>query len=358
LDIRTQALFSTKSETQSFDLGIMTHWKIFKRFYIVAFVLLGIFLVGISGFMLIENWGVFDSFYMTVITITTVGFSETHPLSNAGRMFTSFLILGTFGTFAYLISTITSLIASGELGREIKKYKIMDQINLMENHIVVCGMGRVGIQVANDLKTAGFQVLILEEKTQGKENQLGEFAFITGDATRDEVLNQANIGKAHALIACLPNDADNLFIVLSAKSINPSLQIISRASQRSSVEKIKMAGAKHVIMPDSIGGTHMASIVSTPEVIEFLDQIRLEGQHGANIEGISFEQLPEKYRGRTIGELEIKKQTGATVVGFKTKEGSYIINPEETTLIEEKSSLFVLGNAQQIKNVNAIFELI
>jgi voltage-gated potassium channel len=345
LDIRAQALFSIESETQSFDLGIMTHWKIFKRFYIVAFVLLAIFLVGISGFMLIENWGFFDSFYMTVITITTVGFGETHPLSDAGRMFTAFLILGTFGTFAYLISTITSLIASGELGREIKKYKIMDQINLMENHIVVCGMGRVGIQVANDLKTAGFQVLILEEKTQGKENLLAEFPFITGDATRDEVLNQANIGKAHTLIACLPNDADNLFIVLSAKSINPGLQIISRASQRSSVAKIKMAGAKHVIMPDSIGGTHMASIVSTPEVIEFLDQIRLEGQHGANIEGISFEQLPEKYRGRSIGELEIKKQTGATVVGFKT-------------LIEEKSSLFVLGNAQQIKNVNAIFELI
>jgi voltage-gated potassium channel len=339
-------------------MGIMTHWKIFRRFYYIAFTLLLIFIIGIGGFMLIENWNFFDSFYMTVITITTVGFGEINKLSDVGRLFTSFLILGTFGTFAYLISTVTSLIASGELGREIKKYKLIDQINVMENHVVVCGMGRVGIQVANDLKFAGFQVLVIEEKTLGKEDLFDEFPYVTGDATRDEVLNQANIEKARSLIACLPNDADNLFIVLTAKAINPKLQIISRASQRSSVAKIKIAGAQHVIMPDSIGGTHMASIVSAPEVIEFLDQIRLEGQHGANIEGIAFEQLPEKYRGITIGELDIKKHTGATIVGFKTNDGSFIINPDESTRIEEQSSLFVLGNAQQIKNVNALFELI
>lgn len=336
----------------------MSHWRIFHRFYFFAFILLVIFIIGIGGFMVIEKWNFLDSFYMTVITITTVGFGEINKLSDVGRLFTSFLILGTFGTFAYLISTITSLVASGELGNEIKKYKLMNQINLMENHVVVCGMGRVGIQVAQDLKFAQFQVIVIEEKTQGKEELLEQFPHILGDATRDEILTQANIEKAQTLIACLPNDADNLFIVLTAKSINPKLQIISRASHRSSVAKIKMAGAHHVIMPDSIGGTHMASIVSAPEVIEFLDQIRLEGQHGANIEGISFEQLPEKYRCKSIGELEIKKQTGATIVGFKTKDGSYIINPDESTRIEEHSSLFVLGNAQQIKNVNAIFELI
>jgi voltage-gated potassium channel len=336
----------------------MTHWKIFKRFYFIAFLLLLIFSIGVGGFMIIENWNFFDSFYMTVITITTVGFGEIHPLSSVGRIFTSFLILGTFGTFAYLISTITSLIASGELGRNIKKYKLIDQINVMENHVVVCGLGRVGIQVANDLKFAGFQVIVIEEKTEGKQDLLNSFPSVSGDATRDEVLNQANIEKARSLIACLPNDADNLFIVLTAKTINPNLQIISRASQRSSVAKIKMAGAHHVIMPDSIGGTHMASIVSTPEVIEFLDQIRLEGQHGANIEGISFDQLPEKYRGKTLLELDLKKQTGATIVGFKSNDGTYAINPEESTRIEEKSTLFVLGNAQQIRNVNQFFELI
>jgi voltage-gated potassium channel len=358
LDFRTQALFSVKGKTQTIHLGIMTHWKVFRQFYFIAFLLLFIFSIGVSGFMLIEKWAFFDSFYMTVITITTVGFGEIHKLSDVGRLFTSFLILGTFGTFAYLISTTTSLIASGELSREIKKYKLIDQINSMENHVVVCGMGRVGIQVASDLKFSGFQVIVIEEKIQDKGDLLDKYPYVTGDATRDEVLNQANIEKARSLIACLPNDADNLFIVLTAKAINPNLQIISRSSQRSSVAKIKMAGAHHVIMPDSIGGTHMASIVSAPEVIEFLDQIRLEGQHGANIEGISFEQLPDKYKGRTLGELEIKRETGATIVGFKTKDGSYIINPDDSTRIEERSSLFVLGNAQQIKNVNTLFEII
>jgi len=336
----------------------MTHWKIFKRFYFIAFLLLFIFFIGVSGFMLIEKWCFLDSFYMTVITITTVGFGEIHKLSDLGRMFTSFLILGTFGTFAYLISTITTFVASGELGKKIKEYKLIDQINAMENHVVVCGMGRVGIQVANDLKFAGFPVIVIEEKTIENKDLLSTFLHVSGDATRDEVLNQANIEKARSLIACLPNDADNLFIVLTARAINPKLQIISRASQRSSVAKIKMAGAHHVIMPDSIGGTHMASIVSTPEVIEFLDQIRLEGQHGANIEGISFEQIPEQYRSLTLGELEIKRKTGATIVGFKSREGNYLINPEDSTRIEEQSSLFVLGNAQQIKNVNKLFELI
>ena len=336
----------------------MTHWKIFKRFYFIAFLLIVIFTIGVSGFMFIEDWNFFDAFYMTVITITTVGFGEIHELSTVGRMFTSFLILGTFGTFAYLISLITTLVASGELGRKIKSFKLIDQINVMENHVVVCGMGRVGIQVANDLKYAGFQVIIIEEKVQGKEDLFSTFPYVDGDATRDEVLSQANIEKARALIACLPNDADNLFIVLTAKSINPKLQIISRASQRSSVAKIKMAGAHQVIMPDSIGGAHMASIVSTPEVIEFMDQIRLEGQHGANIEGISFDQLPEKYRGKTIGELDLKRNTGATVVGFKSQDGSYTINPDDSMRIEAHSSLFVLGNVQQIKKVNDFFELI
>ncbi len=338
-------------------MGPLSHWNIFRKFYLVAFALTLIFIFGISGFMLIEKWPFLDAFYMMVITITTVGFGEVHPLSEAGRLFTSFLILSTFGTFTYLISLITSLIASGELGRNIKNFRLLKIMNGLENHVIVCGLGRVGIQVAQDLLNSGCRVVAIEEKSKEININLDGLILIYGDATKDEILLKAGLKSAKAIICCLPNDADNLFIVLSSKACTKDLQIISRASQKATISKMKIAGAHHVIMPDSIGGTHMASLVSSPDVIEFLDQIKLEGKTGSNIESISFDELPKHYRGKTLEVLDIKKKTGATVIGFKSHDGEFVINPPDSTLLEEKSSLLVLGNTEQILKVNQLFYL-
>lgn len=336
-------------------MGAVNHWTIFRKFYIVAFAMIAIILFGIGGFMIIEKWSFLDSFYMTVLTITTVGFREVHELSSNGKIFTMVLILSTFGTFTYLISLITSLIASGELGKNLKHYRNLKLMTGMKGHVIVCGLGRVGNQVVKDLIADEFTVVAIESNTERTERE--KVILINGDATNDEVLEKAGIATAKSIVACLPNDTDNLFVVLSAREKNKSLQIISRASHKSSINKMKYAGADHVIMPDSIGGTHMASIVSSPVVIDFLDQIRTDKQEGANIESISFEELPVIYQGKTLEQLNIKKQTGATVIGFKSKNGEFVINPADDTLIEEHSSLLVLGNATEIENVNKLFNL-
>ena len=338
-------------------MGTINHWSVFRKFYLVAFTLIFILIFGISGFMLIEDWSFLDATYMMVITISTVGFGEVRPMTPEGRIFTIFLIMSTFGTFTYLISLVTTLIASGELGKNIKNYKILKIMNGLENHIIVCGLGRVGIQVAEDLKKAGFIVVAIEEKIENVKMVDEDLIIINGDATNDETLLRAGLKKAKTIIACLPNDANNLFIVLSAKACTNDVQIISRASQKATIGKMKIAGAHHVIMPDSIGGTHMASLVSSPDIIEFLDQIKVEGRNGSNIESISFDELPLQYQGKSLEELNLKKITGATVIGFRSQNGEFIVNPPDETILEEKSSLLVLGNIEQISKVNQFFNL-
>lgn len=357
LDFRAQTLFHFSAKAKKINMGTVSHWSVFRKFYLVAFALIFILIFGISGFMLIENWSFLDATYMMVITISTVGFGEVKPMTAEGRIFTIFLIMSTFGTFTYLISLVTTLIASGELGKNIKNYKILKIMSGLENHIIVCGLGRVGIQVAEDLKNAGFVVVAIEEKIDEVKLTSEDLIIINGDATEDDILLKAGLKTAKAIICCLPNDADNLFIVLSSKACTNDVQIISRATQKATIGKMKIAGAHHVIMPDSIGGTHMASLVSSPDIIEFLDQIKIEGRNGSNIESIAFNELPQHYQGKSLEELNLKKTTGATVIGFRSHNGEFIVNPPDSTILEEKSSLLVLGNVDQISKVNQLFNL-
>ena len=251
----------------------------------------------------------------------------------------------------------TSLIASGELGRLIKKYRTMKEMEKMKDHIIVCGLGRVGNQVVRDLIKADFKVVAIDSNPSRVLFDHPNLIAITGDATKDEDLEKVGITRAKSIVVCMPADADNLFVVLTAKSKNKNIHIISRASQKTSCDKLKIAGAHHVIMPDSIGGTHMASLVSSPEVIEFLDQIRTESRTGANLESIPISQIQSNGNRKTLDDLQIKKNTGATVIGIKSKDGDFIINPDENFALDELSSLLVLGNAEQIDRVNQFFNI-
>ena len=331
--------------------------RLFKNIYFFVGLLLTVIFVGTAGFMLIEGWGFVDALFMTMITISTVGFGEVQPLSSIGKLFTSFLIISSFGTFAFAIKSITNFLAGGEYRRYVNEKRIMKQFEKLHHHVIICGFGRVGRQVAEDLKAHGTSFLVIEnnEETISEYNEYEGYLFLKGDSTLDENLLRANIGKAKALICCLPKDADNLYVVLSARELKKNLFIVSRASNQSTVNKLKIAGAQNVIMPDAVGGSHMASLISNPDVMEFLDIIRVQGYKGANIESISFNELPDQFKNMTIGQLEAKRLTGVTIIGFKTPDGEYIINPDYEIEVVPQSKLFVLGNPAQIEKLNHIF---
>jgi voltage-gated potassium channel len=331
----------------------------FPKIYIAIGLLLLIVLVGIVGFMTVENYGLLDAFYMTVITVATVGFQEVHPLSSGGRLFTSFLIIISFGTFAYAISSITKYISDGEFKDYFKNKKVNAAIEKLENHVIICGFGRNGKQAAHVLKKHDTRFVVIEEKKAivlAINHQYADLV-LEGDATLDEILLKAGVLKAKALITTLPIDADNLFIVLTARTLNPKLTIISRASEDNTDKKLKIAGANNVIMPDKLGGAHMASLVMKPDVMEFVDYITGQGGDNIRLEEITFENLSEEYQNKTIRDLEVRNRSGANIIGFKTAQGDYIINPSADTKIIPDAKLFVLGTSDQIGKLKDLFSL-
>ncbi|WP_306642477.1 potassium channel family protein [Sanyastnella coralliicola] len=307
--------------------------------------------------MVLEDYTFIEAFYMTMITISTVGYREVHPLSNAGMIFTAVLILTSIGTFTYAISAITTYFVAGEYRNRFKAAKVKKEIEKYENHVIVCGFGRVGQMAASQLESHDQQVVVIE-MDEGKIDLINEtkpYWCIHGNATQDELLQRAGIDKAQALITTLPDDAANLYVVLTAKELNNRLTLISRASKSESVKKLRIAGADNVIMPDSVGGAHMASLVVTPDVIDFIDHIRIQGEGEINLEEVAFTDLPPDFQYQTLGELDVRNRIGVNIIGFKTTDGQYIINPGSETRIVPNSKLFVLGNPKQIKLLNRIF---
>jgi voltage-gated potassium channel len=314
---------------------------------------------GSVGYHFIEGYEWVDAYYMTVITVSTVGFREISELTTNGKIFTTLLIFTSLGTFAFAITAITTFLFGGKYKKYMRESKQEEDIEKIANHIIICGFGRVGRQVAEDLSATGTSFLIIEQDNSVIENAGEElnYLFLSGSATEDSTLKKAKLDQAKALITCLPNDADNVYVVLSAREYVPSSLIISRASTESAVKKLKMAGANNVILPDSIGGSHMASLISNPDVMEFLDIVRVRGTSGSNINSISFSELPKELQNKTIGELEAKKMTGVTIIGFKTPDGDYVINPDFETHVVPHSKLFVLGTNAQIDKFKQLFRL-
>ncbi len=328
---------------KTFKIG----FRYFKKLYVAIGVVLLVMVAGVLGFIFIEDYSVLDAFFMTVITVATVGYREVRELSDAGKVFTSFLIIFSIGTFAYAISVITRYVIEGEFQTYFKHYKVNKEILKLENHVIVCGYGRNGRQACDQLRSGNEKFVAIEFNPDivhimKDDNVL----FIEGDATQDEILALAGLDRAKALITALPSDASNLFVVLTAKELNPKLKIISRASDDASEHKLKRAGANNVIMPDKIGGTHMAALVTKPDVLEFLDHIT--GRINIRLEEILFSSLPDSMRNKTIRELEIRNKTGANIIGMKTSEGEYIINPPPDTLMRSDAKLFVLGTQEQV----------
>lgn len=313
--------------------------------------------MGMIGFMLIEKYDFLDAFYMTILTVGTVGFQEVHPLDAQGKVFTAFLIITSFGTFAYAVASISKYLADGELVQYFKNLKVSSAIEKLDKHVIICGFGRNGKQAAHVLKKHNTRFVVIESKKEvvAAINHQYSDLVLEGDATLDEVLINAGIYKAKALITTLPFDANNLFIVLTARALNPKLVIISRASEDNSDKKLKVAGADNVIMPDKLGGAHMASLVMKPDVMEFVDYITGQGSDNIRLEEITFAKLKPEFQNKTIKDLEVRNKSGANIIGFKTAQGEYIINPSAETKIIPDAKLFVLGTTEQILKLKELF---
>jgi voltage-gated potassium channel len=326
--------------------NIYLPFRPFIKVYVSLAVFVLILLSGTIGYVAIEHYTVIEAVYMTVITISTVGFQEVRPLSSTGKIFTIVLILANLGTFTYFITQISSYFLDGEFSKTYKLYKMKNSMSELKGHIIICGFGRNGREAAKIFHNSNKKFVVIEKHATRKDDLPFEVDFlIQDDATRDETLTEAGIANASALLATLPQDSDNLFVVLTARELNQKIKIISRASNDTSVRKLKSAGANNVIMPDKIGGAHMATLVLSPDVNEFVDLMATQ-----NNEHFSIEEIES---GKTISleELDCWKKTGATILGLKTSEGEYSLNPTPKVVVRPGNRLIVMGSKEQLLKV-------
>lgn len=314
--------------------------------------------IGVIGFKISMSLTWVDALYMTVITITTVGYREIGEPSPEAKLFTVFFILISVIVVGYAVSAITEYLLSSTSLADIRKKRKIKHLDAMENHIIVCGYGRNGKQAIQKLQDYKREFIIIEKDQQVIDDALlGEEHFLRGNANEDEVLISAGIERASTLITALPEDADNLFIVLSARQLNKDLKIISRASEDNSYKKLKFAGADNVILPDTIGGQHMASLIVSPDLIEFWDNLSYGGNEGVNLEQISFEQMFDEKKTCTILDLNLRKETGCSIIGYKSPDGNYTVNPDPELMLERGSKIIVVGNSQQIAKLQKAYRI-
>lgn len=322
-------------------------------------LLFAIISIGIIGYYFIEDLNFLDSTYMTVITISTVGFKEVGaPLTDIGKMFTIGLIFSSLGTFAYVGSNLARYVFDGELANYIKTYKVDKKIAKLKNHVIIVGYGRNGEQAAMELAEHGVDFVVIDKRdnviSRLRENQ--ELLFVKGDATHEEVLEHVKIHDARALIATTPNDADNVFVVLTARSMNPGMTVISRASEMESQMKLKRAGATNVIMPERIGGQRMAKLVHQPDVVEFMEYILLQKTKDVSLEELTCKNLAQHFVGKSIADLKVREISGANIIGLKISGARYVFNPDPQMILSRNDQLFVLGNPEQIERLKIVME--
>ncbi len=330
---------------------------VFKsRLYKAIFFSLLILSFGIGGYQIFFDYSFIDALYMTVITITTIGFGEVHPFGVEEKIFTVILILLGLFIFGYAVSLFSEYLISGQFFYQLKVKRVQKKIEELKGHTIVCGFGRNGRQAVSKLMSYKKKIVVIEkDKKLIRELDEAGVLNVEGNATTDETLIKAGILKANNLVTVLPSDSDNLFVVLSARQLNKKSKIISRASKESTYSKLKIAGADNVIMPDKLGGAHMALLVVTPDVIEFVDRLTIEGDTSANLEEVSVNELPIEYLNKTILDLDMRKKTGCTVIGYKSPEKEYIINPDVSVKLIKDSNLIVLGRPEQIHRLRELF---
>ncbi len=313
-------------------------------------LLLIVIIGGTMGYRIIEGWSFLDSLYMTITTITTVGYTEVHPLSTSGRIFSIILILGGVGTAFYILTALVQYMLEGELGIRIGRQHMEAKIKRLNTHFILCGYGRVGEAIANTLKQEGAPFVAIERNSERADKAVkAGHLTIQDDATKNEVLKGARIDRARALIAALGDDADNTYTTLAARQLNPTLPIIARASNIEAQKKIELAGAHRVIAPEISGGERMAMLALRPTTVEFVETVLLGRGQELLVEEIEIgEESP--LIGSTIKEAE-ERFPGVRILALKKKDGILVPNPGPSRTVEKTSSLTAFGTVQQLRAI-------
>ncbi|MBD3234988.1 MAG: potassium channel protein [candidate division Zixibacteria bacterium] len=312
-------------------------------------LILSVLLFGMVGFRIIEGWTLLDSLYMTIITLSTVGYGEVHNLSVPGRVFATILIIFGVGTVAYTFGVIGQFIVEGKVREIFGKRKMEKQLQSMDNHYIICGYGRVGSQVCEEfaVRRVAFVVVEYDEKNIG-ELLKTDYVYIQGNATDDEILKSAGIEKAKGLVSTLASEADNVYLALSARHLNPNLTITCRADSAAAEKKIYRAGANRVISPYIIGGLRMALATLRPNVVDFL-QVAASGPAGNfRIEELSI-KADSPITDKKILELDFRAKKGITILGIRKPDKTMIRNPSAETIIEAGDIIILLGEAAQLE---------
>ncbi len=329
----------------------MIYERTLKQLRVALAVLALIILVGTFGYMMLERWGFLDSLYMTIITITTTGYGEVYPLSPIGRIFTIALIIGGVGTIAYAGGRGAQLIIENQL---LRKRRMSKRVEKLKDHFIVCGFGRMGKQVCEELLEARAPFVVIDKDPDRIEEatELG-YTFVAGDATQDEILERAGVHRARGLVATLSSEAENVFTTLSARELNPDIFIVARAVEEGTEAKLYRAGANRVVKPYEIGGARIAQVLLRPGVVDFIDLVAR--QRGIDLKLEEIQVHPgAPIIGKTLAQSPIRKDLNIIIVAIFRSDGTFIYNPFSNTEIREGDRLIAIGSQKALEELNRL----
>jgi voltage-gated potassium channel len=324
----------------------------YSRLRISLILLFAIIFAGTTGYSVFEDMPVFDAFYMTVITISTVGFSEIKPLSQVGRIITVIVIVSGISVLTYTLGQVARIFVEGELRNILGRRKLEKQISKLNDHYIICGFGRIGTVISRELSDENISFVVIEQDSE-KVKQLEEdhFLYLNMDATSEEALLQAEIQKARGIVTAVKSDADNVFITLTARGLRPDIFVLARASDVKNESKILKAGASRVVCPYLLGGKRMAQILKKPTVVDFIDTAMMDSQLGLKMEEAVVGPTSDLI-GKTLIDSQIRPRFGVVIVAIKKPTNEMVFNPTPTEKLESGDTIVVIGKKEDLERMN------
>ncbi len=328
--------------------------RIKRRLLYIAVAIATVLTFGTTGFIVIADYPPFDAFYMTLETIVTVGYQEIHPLGLGGRIFNCFVILFGVTTIFFAIGLMTQTIIELELGEFFGRRRTRRMIDKLEKHYIVCGFGRVGRSAASELQRAGVPVVIVDRNPEKVERAIRSgLLAVQGDSTLDQTLSDLQIAKAKGLVAALATDADNLFLILSAKSLNPGLRVAARVNEEDAEQKLRRAGADTVFAPYTHAGHQLALALVRPHVVQFLDVASQSVGLDVGLEQVRVSEGSE-LAGKSLKQVQLRRDLGVIVLAIRRAKGEMLFNPPADAELVAGDFLIVMGEHENLRKLEAL----